>query len=108
MNGALPKIDLERVGVTRVQVGCDQIKLPVATNLVEGDVRNVRSAHRVHIVHRAPHASQRGYRTATSVDKNRVRIGDEVAVGVAHRELHRDSAAALALIHTAAVRVDWR
>jgi len=102
------KIDLERVGVTRVQVGGDEVKLPVVTNIVEGNIGNIRSAHFVHAVHRPPHAGQRGYRTATPVEKDRVRVGDVVAVGVAHRELHRDGAAALALEHAAAVVVDWR
>ena len=32
------KIDLERVDVTGVQVGGDEVKLPVVTNIVEGDV----------------------------------------------------------------------
>ena len=105
---AVLKIDLERVGVTRVQVGGDEVKLPVVTNKVEGDVGNIRSGHFVNVVHRAPHAGQRGYRTATSVGKDRVRVEDGVAVGVAHGELHRDGAAALTLEHTAAVIVDWR
>src|SRR5207247_6980058 len=39
---------------------------------------------------------------------DRCRVGDGVPVGVAHREFHRDGAAALARIHAAAVAVDWR
>jgi len=108
LDGAELKIDLERVGVTRVQVAGDEVKLPVVTNKVEGNVGNIRSAVCVHVVHRATHASQRGYRTAAPVEKDRVRVGDGVAVGVAHRELHRDGPVAIALEHTAAVGVDWR
>ena len=102
------KRDLERVGVTRIEIGSDQVKLPVITNLVEGNVGNIRNARFVHVVNRAPHAGQHGYRTTTSVEEYRVRIGDEVAVGVAHRELYRNGAPALALEHAAAVVVDRR
>lgn len=108
MDGAELEIDLERVGVTRVQVGGDEVKLPVVTNKVEGNVGNIRSAVCDHVVHRAPHAGQLGYRTATSVEKDRVRVGDGVAVGVAHRELHRDGPVAIALEHAATVGADWR
>ena len=107
LDGAELKIDLERVGETRVQVLGDEVKLPVVTNKVEGNVGNIRSAVCVHVVHRAPRAGQHGYRTATSVEKGRVRIGDGVAVGVAHRELHWDGPVVVALEHTAAVGVDW-
>jgi len=102
------KTDLERVGVTRVEVGGDEVKLPVVTNPVEGTVGNIVSASLVHVVHRAPHAGQHGYRTATPVEKDRVRVGYGVTIGVAHRELHRDGPVAVALEHTAAVGVDWR
>ena len=44
LEGAELEIDLERVGVTRLQVGGDQVKLPVVTNKVEGNVGNIRSA----------------------------------------------------------------
>lgn len=108
LDSAELKIDLERVGVTRVQVGGDEIKLPVATNIVKGNVGNIVSSALVYVIHRAPHASQHGYRTATPVGKNGVRVGDRVAVGVAHRELHRDSPAVVGPEHTAAVVVDWR
>src|SRR6266849_6939485 len=108
LDGAELEIDLERVGVTRVQVGGDQVKLPVVTNIVEGNVRNIRIAHFVHVVHRAPHAGQRGYRTAAPVEKDRVRVEDGVAAGVAHGELHRDGAAALAFVDAATVRIDRR
>ena len=108
LDSAELKIDLERVGVTRVQVGSDEIKLPVVTNIVEGNVGNIRSGGLVHVVHRAPHAGQHGYRTTTPVGKNRVRIGDGVAVGVAHRELHWDGPAVIGPEHTATVIVDWR
>jgi hypothetical protein len=38
------KRNLERVGVTRVQVGSDQVKLPVITSLMKGNVGNIRNA----------------------------------------------------------------
>jgi len=44
LDGAELKIDLKRVGGTRVQVGGDEVKLPVVTNKVEGNVGNIRSA----------------------------------------------------------------
>ena len=105
---AVLEIDLERVGVTRGQVGGDQVKLPVVTNKVEGDVGNVRSGHCVHVVHRAPHAGQRGYRTATPVGKDHVRVEDGVAVGVAHGELNWNRAATLRFVDAATVRIDRR
>ncbi len=105
---AVLKIDLERVGVTRGQVGGDHVKLPVVTNIVEGDVGNIRSGHRVHVVHRAPHAGQCGNRTATPVGKDRARVGDEVAVGVAHVELNWNRAATLRFVDAATVRIDRR
>ena len=105
---AVLEIDLERVGITRVQVGGDQVKLPVVTNLVEGNVGNIRSTHFVHIVHRAPHAGQRGYRTATPVEKDRVRVGDGIAIGVAHGELNWNRAATLRFVDAATVRIDRR
>jgi len=108
LDGAELKIDLERVRVTRVQGGGDQVKLPVVTNKVEGNVGNIRSAVCVHVVHRAPHAGEHGYRSAAPVEKDRVRVGDGGAVCVAHPELHRDGPVAIALEHTAAVGVDWR
>jgi len=107
-DGAELKIDLKRVGVTRVQVGGDEVKLPVVTNKVEGNVGNIRSADFVHVVHRAPHAGQHGYRTATPAGKDRVRVGDGVAVGVAHGELNWNRAATLPFVDAATVRIDWR
>src|SRR5437899_12486742 len=62
LDGAELKIDLERVRVTRLQGGGDEVKLPVVTNKVEGNVGNIRSAVCVHVVHRAPHAAEHGYR----------------------------------------------
>ena len=108
LDGAELKIDLERVGVTRVQVGGDEVKLPVVTNIVEGNVGNIVSLHCVHVVHRAAHAGQRGYRTATPVEKDRVRVGDGVAVRIAHLELNGDGSLALLQEHTAAIVGDWR
>src|SRR2546421_3678347 len=103
---AVLEIDLERVGVTRLQVGGDEIKLPVVTNKVEGNVGNIVNAGFVHVVHRALHAGQHGYRTATSVEKDRVRVQDGVAVGVAHGELNWNRAATLPFVDAATVRID--
>ena len=108
MDATDPKRDLERVGVTRIEIGSDQVKLPVITNLVEGNVGNICNARFVHVVNRAPHAGQRGDGTTTSVEKDRVRVGDEVSAGVAHLELYRNGATTLALEHAAAVVVDRR
>ena len=108
MDSAELKIDLESIGVTGVQIGGDEVKLPVVTNVVEGNVGNVVSVHCVHVVHGAPHASQHGDRTATAVEKDRVRVGDGVAVGIAGFELHRNGSLALLQEYTAAVIADWR
>src|SRR6266404_5614403 len=35
LDGAELKIDLERVGIARIQIAGDEIKLPVVTNIVE-------------------------------------------------------------------------
>jgi hypothetical protein len=40
LDGAELEIDLERVAVTRVQAAGDEVKLPVVTNMVDGNVGN--------------------------------------------------------------------
>src|SRR5882724_2055125 len=105
---AVLKGDLERVGVTRVQIGGGHVPLPVATGIGERTAGNIVGIHFVHAVNRAPHAAQHGYRTATSGRKDRIRVGDGVAGGVAHHELYWDGAASFALVNAATVGVDWR
>src|SRR4029450_12479027 len=105
---AVLKIDLEPIGVTRVQVGGDEVKLPVVSTIVEGNVGNIVSAAYIRAVRGASHAGQHGYRTAPPVLKDRVWVGDGVAVGVAHRELHRNGPAVIGPEHTAAVGINRR
>ena len=108
MDAAVLKSDLERVGVTRLQIGGGHVPLPVATGIGERTAGNIRGIQFVHAVNRAPHATQHGYRTATSGRKDRIRIGDGVAGGVANLELYWDGAATLALVNAATVGIDWR
>src|SRR6266478_9807083 len=90
---AVLQVDAERVGRILRQVAGGHVEDPDATAPAEGTVRDIGVSSFVHVVHRAPHRVNQGYRTVAR-RKHRTRVGTNgVTVDVAHRELHRNGAA---------------
>src|SRR6266496_3221282 len=103
---AVLQVDSERVGRVLRQVTGGHVEDPDAIAPAEGTVRDIGVSSFVHVVNRAPHRVNQGYRTVAG-RKHCARIGaDRVAVRVADGELHRNGAAEPP--HAAAVTVDWR
>src|SRR6266480_5719716 len=103
-DAAVLEVDAERVGAWRLQVAGGHVEDPHATGVAEGNIWDIIDAGFIYLGNRATHRVYRGYR-AGAVPKHHHWIGDGVAVGVAHSELHRNSAAG-AGEYTASVGVD--
>src|SRR5437867_3588310 len=104
-DAAVPEVDTERVSGGLLQVAGGHVEHPHATGITEGNVRNVVIPTFVRAWNLAPHRTQHG-QLAARARKDHIRVRDGVAVGVAHRELHRNSAATTGE-YAAAVGVDW-
>src|SRR5438309_1135630 len=106
--GIIGEVDSERVGGSRCQVRGRHVEYPLATAISEASVRNGVDSNFVDGVNRTAHRAQHGYRGAAVGPKDRCRVGDGIAEGIAHLELHRNRAATLPLIHAGAVAVNGR
>ena len=96
--------DAEHVGIGLLQVGGRQVEDPLAIAKAENTVRIIGDDLFVYVVSRAPHRVYHRYR-AVAARKHRSRIGDGLAIGTAHGELHRNCAALLE--HAGSIAVDW-
>ena len=105
---AISQDDMERVSVARLQIGGVHVELPMATALGETSTRDIGSSMFVHVINRAPPNACQCYPAATAAGKDHIRVGDSVAIGVSHLELHRDRAAGLALVNARAICIDRR
>src|SRR6266480_2551968 len=103
--GAIFQIDTECVGVTRLKVAGGHVEHPHATGVAEGSVWNIVILAFVRVRNLAPHRAKHR-QLAAGARKDHIRVGDGVAVGVAHRELHWNGAAGTGE-YAAAVAIDW-
>ena len=106
---AVRQVNAERIGIARGQIACIHVEVPHPTREGEGNVGNGRVASFVDLVDGAPNLARHSkLATLGIIQKDRIRIGNGLASGIAHSELDRDCASTFSLVNAAAVTVNRR